>query len=69
MRNYIVAYCKARGIEFGQPLGRKVDLILCVPKYAVIETDIMPVVSVVLQDRDLSKILISLDEYLRVWQL
>jgi len=76
MENYIKAYCEARNIMFGDIKdyynnndGDQPNLLMCLPKYTVIEVDIMPIVETVLQDENLSKILISLNHNLCVWRL
>lgn len=67
MENYIQEYCKARGIAFGQA-GLTDELITLVPKRVALETDIMPVIEVVISEEDISKILISIGLNICVWR-
>lgn len=69
MTDYIISYCEARGIVFGNIKDNQPGLLMCLPKHTAIEIDIMPVIGAVLQDEDLSKILISLNHNLCIWRL
>ena len=69
MENYITAYCRSRNIKFGTiKSGDEPRLLMCIPRHVFLETDVMPVLEVVLQDEDLKKILISLNGSLQVWR-